>query len=105
VTGSGSYEVTGFVSFVLAPAPNPTAPLIDNVCTDCPLRSGLAVLRIAYSDGGEGVLVVSCNAPGEGTPASVFEGITVTKDFIDYWNRHNPVPGVDGNRTSFHILP
>ena len=99
VTGSGTYKVTGFVSFVLAPTPNPPAPIINNVCSDCMVHSGLAVLRIAYSGGGNGVLVISCNAPGEGTPESVFEGITVTKDFIDYWNRHNPVPGVDGNRT------
>ena len=104
VTGSGTYAVTGFVSFVLAPAPNPPAPLINNVCSDCMVHSGLAVLRIAYSGGGNGVLVISCNAPGEGTPESVFEGITVTKDFIDYWDRHNPVPGVDGNRTLINIL-
>jgi hypothetical protein len=104
-TGSGTYQVTGFVSFVLAPAPFPPTPApIDNVCSDCMLHSGLAVLGIAYSDGGEGVLVISCNVPGEGTPESVFEGITVSKDFIDYWNRHNPVPGVDGNRTLIHIL-
>jgi hypothetical protein len=103
-TGSGTYEVTGFVSFVLAPAPDPHVPVIDNVCSDCVLHSGLAVLRISYSDGGEGILVISCNVPGEGTPESVFEGITVSKDFIDYWNRVAPVPGVDGNRTLIHIL-
>lgn len=104
VTGSGTYQVTGLVSFVLAPAPSPPAPFIDTICSDCMLHSGLALLRIAYSDGSQGVLVLSCNTPGEGTPESVFEGITVTKDSIDYWNRHNPVPGVDGNRTLIHIL-
>jgi hypothetical protein len=61
-------------------------------------------LRIVYSDGSDGVLLISCNVPGEGTPPSVFEGITVSKDSIDYWNRNNPVPGVDGNRTAIHIL-
>jgi hypothetical protein len=104
VTGSGTYEVTRFVNFVLAPAPSPPNPVIDNICSDCLIHSGLAVLRIAFSDGSEGVLVISCNFPGEGTPESVFEGITVSKDFIDYWNRTNPVPGVDGNRTLIHIL-
>jgi len=103
-TDSGTYEVTGFVSFVLAPAPNPPSSFTDNICADCVLHSGLAVLRIAYSDGSEGVLVISCNVPGEGTPTSVFEGITVTKDFVDYWKRNNPVVGVDGDRTSIHIL-
>ena len=106
MTGSGTYKVAGFVSFVLAPGPNPPPTIIDNVCSDCVLHSGLAVLRIAYSDGSEGVLVLSCNLDA-GTPESVFEGITVTKDFIDYWNRHDPVDGpppVDGNRTLIHIL-
>jgi hypothetical protein len=23
---------------------------------------------------------------------------------VDYWKRHNPAPGVDGNRTSIHIV-
>jgi len=104
VTGRGTYAVSSFVSFNLAAAPNPPASLIDNICSDCVLHSGLAVLGIAYSDGSQGVLFISCNAPGEGTPASVFEGITVSKDYIDYWDRHNPVPGVDGNRTAIHIL-
>jgi len=103
-TGSGTYEVTGFVSFVLAPAPNPSSPFTDNICSDCVRHSGLAVVRIAYSDGSDGLLVISCNVPGEGTPSSVFEGITVTKDFVDYWNRHNPVASVDGDRTAIHIL-
>ena len=103
-TGGGTYKVTGFVSFVLAPAPSPSVPFIDNLCSDCLLHSGLAVLRIAYSDGSDGVLFISCNVPGEGTPLTVFEGITVSKDSIDYWNRHNPVPGVDGNRTAINIL-
>jgi hypothetical protein len=103
-TGSaGTFKVTRFVSFVLAPGPNPPPTIIDNVCSDCVVHSGLAVLRIAYSDGSEGVLVLSCNLDA-GTPESVFEGITVTKDFVDYWNRHNPVEGVDGNFTLFHIL-
>jgi len=104
VTGSGTYAVSSLVSFVFAPAPSPPAPFIDTICSDCVLHSGLAVLRIAYSDGSHGVLVISCNVPGEGTPASVFEGITVSKNYVDYWNRHNPVPGVDGDRTLIHIL-
>ena len=103
MTGSGTYKVAGFVSFVLAPGPNPPPTIIDNVCSDCVLHSGLAGLGIVYSDGSKGVLVISCNLDA-GTPKSVFEGITVTKDFVDYWNRHNPVEGVDGNFTLFHIL-
>ena len=61
--------------------------------------------------GGRGVLVVSChlngNPPPQGpdaAPPSVFEGITASMGFVDYWNRVAPVGGVDGNRTLFHIL-
>jgi hypothetical protein len=38
------------------------------------------------------------------TPNTVFEGITVTKGFTDYWKRLEPVAGVDADRTVFHIL-
>ena len=37
-------------------------------------------------------------------PPSIFEGITASKGFVDYWNRVAPVGGVDGNRTLFHVL-
>jgi len=63
---------------------------------------GLAILRVEFSDGSHGVLTVSCHAPNGGDPA-VFEGITVSKSFVDYWNRQAPVGGVEGNRTVFHV--
>jgi len=50
---------------------------------------------------------VSCHLPGAGpptTPETVFEGITATKGFVAYWNREAPLPGVDANRTLFHVL-
>ncbi len=99
-SGSGTYEVTGFVSFILAAG---TFPLTtDDIGNKADAHGGLAVLQIAFSDGSEGVLTVSCHITG--TPDSVFEGITVTKDFVDYWNRQAPVPGVNANRTVFHDL-
>jgi hypothetical protein len=73
-------------------------------------RGGPAILRIAYSDGSKGILVVSCDLPGNppsgpaGSPDSIFEGITASKGFVDYWNRAAPVPGVDANRTLFHVV-
>jgi hypothetical protein len=33
----------------------------------------------------------------------LFEGITATKGFVDYFSRVAPLGGVDGNRTIFHI--
>src|SRR5713226_7890267 len=56
-TGSGKYQVTGFVSFTLADG---TFPLTtDNIGNKADARAGLAVLQTAFSDGSEGVLTVS----------------------------------------------
>jgi hypothetical protein len=76
--------------------------VIDNIAPIANARAGLAVLRVEYSDGEDGVLTVSCALPG--SPASIFEGITASKSFVDYWNRLAPVPMVDGNRTNFHVV-
>jgi hypothetical protein len=88
-TGSGSYRVTGLVSFELAPG---TLPAFG-----ADTRAGLAILRIAYSNGSRGILVVSCNLGGPGTQG-VFEGITASMGFVDYWNR------VEHNFTLFRAL-
>jgi hypothetical protein len=98
LTGSGTYGVTGFVSFALAPGTLGAVDLIGNVAD---ARAGLATLRISYSDGSKGVLVISCHLTG--TPDSVFEGITVSKGFTDFWNRVAPVAGVNAGRTAFHV--
>ena len=99
-TASGTYKVTGFVSFTVAPgtARQPH----DNIGSIEDQRAGLLFVNIQYSDGSPGVLAVSCDLIG--TPDSVFEGIRVSKSFVDYWNGTAPVPGVDANRTNFHIL-
>ncbi len=73
--GSGSFKVTRLVRFDLAPGSVPDDPSI---------RAGLAFLRITYSDGGRGILAVSCMLPG--TPANVAEGATASKGFVDYFN-------------------
>ena len=98
--GSGTYEVTGFVSFVVAPGH--LSPVIDGVGVAADARAGLAVLQVAYSDGETGVLVVSCDLPF-GSPETLFEGITASKGFVDYWNRVAPESSPPfGNRTAFH---
>ena len=100
-TGSGSYAVTGLVSFTVAPG---TFPLThDNIGNSADVRAGLLVVRVAYSDGSEGTLVVSCHLTG--TPDAVFEGVTASKGFVDYWNREAPpAPPGDANRTNFHVI-
>ncbi len=104
ITGSGTYEATGFVSFVVAPGSVPQPPFVQNICSGCVPHSGLAMLRIEYSDGSEGVLVVSCHLPA-GSPSTMPEGIAASKDFVDYWNIPTPVGGVDAGRTQFNFLP
>jgi hypothetical protein len=110
-SAQGSYRVTRLVRFDVAPGAqtSTTKDLIgDGTLADN--RGGLAILSIAYSDGSKGILVVSCDLPGNpppgpaGSPHSVFEGITASKGFVDYWNRAAPVPRVDGNRTLFHVV-
>jgi hypothetical protein len=100
-TGSGSYTVTGLVSFIVAPG---TFPLPhDNIGSSADVRAGLLVVRVAYSDGSEGTLVVSCHLTG--TPDAVFEGVTASKGFVDYWNHEAPpAPPGDANRTNFHVI-
>jgi hypothetical protein len=102
--GSGNYQVTGFVSFTLSPPGKFPPSLTDNVCDGCnaaDAHAGLVVLKVAFDDGSDGVLTVSCELPG--APASVFEGITVSKGPVDYWNRESGEP-LNGDATVFHDL-
>jgi hypothetical protein len=48
-----------------------------------------------------GKLVVSCHVP-VGSPASVYEGITVSKGFVDYYLPENPDLTMNG--TIFHLV-
>ena len=63
--------------------------------------NGNAVLRIRYSDGGEGTLGIGCEGPGPGI--GIVEGVIATKDHVTYWDAQAPVAGVDANRTLFHV--
>jgi hypothetical protein len=97
VTGNGTYRVQQLVRFDLAPGVLTGAvdkiPGTKGDLTDT--RAGLMFVRIAYSDGSEGILVFSCGL--DGSPASIFEGVTASKGYTDYWNS---LPGL----TLFHIL-
>lgn len=73
--GSGTYTVAELLSWTEAPGGDPGGDT----------RAGLAALRIRYSDGSEGLLVVSCHLGG--TPDTVFEGILASKGFVQFWNR------------------
>jgi hypothetical protein len=101
-SATGTYSVTGLVSWNPAPfPPGGPPPRIDLIDPDARRSTGLAVLRISYSDGQDGILVVACE--GVTSPPNMFEGVTATKGFIDYKVPVAPVGGVDANRTLFHI--
>jgi hypothetical protein len=98
---SGTYRVTELVSW--SRAPGSLAPfLVDHIGNAADARPGLAVLRIRYSDGLDGALVVSCNLAG--TPKSVDEGINATRGFVNFFHPAEPGFGQHSNRTGFHAL-
>ena len=104
VTGTGHFVVTGLIRFVLAPGHLPST-FHDTIGDVTKTHAGLAHLRVDYEDGSKGILIVSCAAPG--APPSMFEGITASKGFVDYWNRVAPMEGVPPsgpNFTIFHLL-
>ena len=101
-TGSGTYRVLNLVSWHAAPGTLPCPPITDDIAPCADARAGLAVLQIQYSNGGLGKLVVSCHLP-VGSPASVYEGITVSKGFVDYLTPEDPDLTMNG--TIFHIVP
>ena len=97
-TGSGTYHVRRLVSWQFANFQLPvTTDLIGPNGAN-----GNAILRIQYSDGSEGVLSVGCHGPG--APAGIQEGVIATKGYFTYWTAPVPLPTVNANRTSFHIL-
>ena len=96
-TGSGTYKVTGLVRFDVAPGAFTFPSLGDGIDDAANARAGLAFLRIAYSDGSRGILVVSCRLAG--TPSAAFEGVTASKGFVDYLNKKS------GVGTLFHVIP
>lgn len=80
VTTTGTFVVTELVRWEKS---HPQSGVIDNVGNINEAFGGLAVLRVAYADGSQGVLTISCNAAGD--PFAVFEGMIISKGVIQYW--------------------
>jgi hypothetical protein len=102
---SGTYQVTGLVSWQFANMQTNTPPFTDAIGDPNQRANGNAVLRIAYSDGSEGILGLGCEGPG--APEGIQEGIIATKGYSTYWTREAPLPlgtKVDKNRTIFHVM-
>lgn len=93
-TGGGTYTAQRLVSWNRAPGALPLF-FVDNIGKLADTSAGLALLKIRYSDGSRGVLTISCNL-GVG---AVFEGITATKGYVDYFRPEPPA----SERTIFHI--
>ena len=104
---TGTFEVTSLVSWNTAPGTLPTYPFIDHIGNNEDTVAGLAIMTVRYSDGSEGILLISCNLPT--TPpevaATIHEGISVTKGNVHYWYRADPVFGLDGDGVNvFHYV-
>jgi hypothetical protein len=101
VTGMGTYKVTELVRFEFAPGTFTFAEtgIVDGIGNEADARAGLAVMKVAYSDGTKGILTVTCAIVG--TPLSVIEGATATKGFVDYYN--TVIPDFTFGNTLFHV--
>ncbi|HEY3246672.1 MAG TPA: hypothetical protein VGK88_00090 [bacterium] len=71
---TGTYSVVELLSWEEAPS-----------TASSDLRAGLATFRIRYSNAKDGILVVSCHLAG--TPNSVFEGVTASMGYVQFWNK------------------
>ena len=100
--GRGTYTVTALVSWV-ADSPQLLGAInrITNTTAE-DFRNGLAVFRVAYSDGSKGTLIVSCNGPGSSD--QTYEGISAIKGQLHFAWPELPVANVDANRTVFAVL-
>jgi hypothetical protein len=99
-TGSGTYEVVELANWTFSNLQTPGT--INDLIDDGTRANGVAVLRIRYSDGGEGVLGIGCHGPG--APDGTLEGVIATKGHVTYWDAQGPVGTVDAGRTIFHLM-
>jgi hypothetical protein len=98
-TGSGTYTVTKLADWQFANFQLPG--LVDLIGDTNERANGNAVLVIEYSDGSQGTLGIGCHGPG--APDGIVEGVIATKSYVTYWAAQPPAPGVDANRTVFHV--
>jgi len=97
-TGSGTYEVRKLVSWQLSTLQTGT---FNDLIDDGARANGVAVLRIRFSDGSNGVMGIGCHGPN--APDGTLEGVITSKGSVTYWDAQAPVGGVDANRTLFHV--
>jgi hypothetical protein len=94
--GSGTYRVIELLSWHTAPGGSLAGTGLQDCTGDSGTPSaGLATLRVHFDNGQRGTLTVSCHLPG--APNCMFEGITATMAFEDFWNHDL------GGFTLFHV--
>ncbi|HEV2013747.1 MAG TPA: hypothetical protein VGR77_07680 [Candidatus Dormibacteraeota bacterium] len=89
--------MTQLVSWTQAPGTLSGSGLVDHIGTLADSSAELAVVRIKYSDGLDGILFLSCNI--DGTPSSVDEGIDASRGFVNFLAPMTPGFTKDSNRT------
>lgn len=107
-TVTGTYKVTElvFAEFDGQSLAGATG-IDDDIGSLADVREGIAVMKVAYSDGTKGILTVVCNLGLPKSPLAIIEGTTATKGVVDYAVPLIPVPAtpdlVTGN-TLFHVI-
>lgn len=96
---TGSYRVLALISFF---ASEGGSPYPDEIGSPSDARAGLATLRVSYSNGKQGTLVISAYLPG--SPPPLFVGVTASVGAIDFYTPVAPALGEQGGRTIFHLL-
>jgi hypothetical protein len=91
------------VTWTRAPGTPPPLIVENRIPVTGDPSAGLAIFKIAYSDGRAGILVVRCMLVG--TPGAVFEGVLGTRAFALFWDAERPQdePFVNANRTIFFV--
>jgi hypothetical protein len=95
-TTSGTFVVTELIQWeksepLLVPSCIPSGCLTtDDIGQLSQATGGLAVVRVAYSDGTKGVVTLACS--GLPDPAAVTEGMTATKSV---WLENAAIPGIN----------
>ncbi len=106
--GSGTYKLSGLISW--NPGSGTFSPtLVDKIGEIKNTRTGLALLRVSYSNGKQGILAISSHLP-MATPDAVFNGMVASMGLVLFWNHQKITaasltdPHRDENRTVFHVL-
>jgi len=101
-TGSGTYKVTSLIYFTGAPGSIPDN-FIDNIGRREDARAGVGALKVSFSNGKQGILIITCRLP-VGSPPWISEKILMTMGNVDYTIADPPRPGVDANRNQFRVV-